>query len=143
MIRRPPRSTLFPYTTLFRSHSGRYPADAPGGNDPGTDFRAQVGDPAFHEDELPTAVCVPGRFSGGRAVVAIRADADGLLLAVAQFAVDVPGQAPGMHAGDSNVAAPWYRWSGGRFVEQGQLPLAGGENLEFFRIGERRFVAAA
>src|SRR2546426_4978870 len=28
MIRRPPRSTLFPYTTLFRSHRarGRYPA---------------------------------------------------------------------------------------------------------------------
>src|SRR2546425_9158726 len=24
MIRRPPRSTLFPYTTLFRSHSGKY-----------------------------------------------------------------------------------------------------------------------
>src|SRR2546427_9348898 len=24
MIRRPPRSTLFPYTTLFRSHSGRH-----------------------------------------------------------------------------------------------------------------------
>src|SRR3712207_8639131 len=24
MIRRPPRSTLFPYTTLFRSHSTRY-----------------------------------------------------------------------------------------------------------------------
>src|SRR5258707_2673515 len=23
MIRRPPRSTLFPYTTLFRSHSGK------------------------------------------------------------------------------------------------------------------------
>src|SRR5256885_7774187 len=23
MIRRPPRSTLFPYTTLFRSHDGR------------------------------------------------------------------------------------------------------------------------
>src|SRR2546427_7933137 len=29
MIRRPPRSTLFPYTTLFRSHDprGRGPAD--------------------------------------------------------------------------------------------------------------------
>src|SRR5690348_18006663 len=27
MVRRPPRSTLFPYTTLFRSHSG---ADARG-----------------------------------------------------------------------------------------------------------------
>src|SRR5256885_11815539 len=25
MIRRPPRSTLFPYTTLFRSHSGSNP----------------------------------------------------------------------------------------------------------------------
>src|SRR2546430_8358748 len=25
MIRRPPRSTLFPYTTLFRSKLGRYP----------------------------------------------------------------------------------------------------------------------
>src|SRR5690348_18117182 len=27
MIRRPPRSTLFPYTTLFRSRGGRFPAD--------------------------------------------------------------------------------------------------------------------
>src|SRR3712207_7806221 len=26
MIRRPPRSTLFPYTTLFRSHGRRRPA---------------------------------------------------------------------------------------------------------------------
>src|ERR1035437_901671 len=26
MIRRPPRSTLFPYTTLFRSNPGRHPA---------------------------------------------------------------------------------------------------------------------
>src|SRR5437879_8809000 len=25
MIRRPPRSTLFPYTTLFRSHGTRHP----------------------------------------------------------------------------------------------------------------------
>src|SRR3712207_8014698 len=25
MIRRPPRSTLFPYTTLFRSHQHRWP----------------------------------------------------------------------------------------------------------------------
>src|SRR2546421_1470750 len=28
MIRRPPRSTLFPYTTLFRSRSARSPASA-------------------------------------------------------------------------------------------------------------------
>src|SRR5258708_16284620 len=31
MIRRPPRSTLFPYTTLFRSRSIPYPARAVGG----------------------------------------------------------------------------------------------------------------
>src|SRR5690242_21615757 len=29
MIRRPPRSTLFPYTTLFRSRPGRSPTAAP------------------------------------------------------------------------------------------------------------------
>src|SRR2546426_7278488 len=29
MIRRPPRSTLFPYTTLFRSHSERRPLPMP------------------------------------------------------------------------------------------------------------------
>src|SRR3712207_6913179 len=31
MIRRPPRSTLFPYTTLFRSRRGRDRLDRPGG----------------------------------------------------------------------------------------------------------------
>src|SRR5258705_6468797 len=31
MIRRPPRSTLFPYTTLFRSLGARYPTTLPGG----------------------------------------------------------------------------------------------------------------
>src|SRR3989475_8814101 len=30
MIRRPPRSTLFPYTTLFRSHPGGERPDYPG-----------------------------------------------------------------------------------------------------------------
>src|SRR5688572_32213557 len=35
MIRRPPRSTLFPYTTLFRSRSPRC-------GSPGTDWRSQT-----------------------------------------------------------------------------------------------------
>src|SRR2546422_7238674 len=35
MIRRPPRSTLFPYTTLFRSHQG-----GPGGDDRPADREA-------------------------------------------------------------------------------------------------------
>src|SRR2546430_5611014 len=30
MIRRPPRSTLFPYTTLFRSHIGAYQVEHDG-----------------------------------------------------------------------------------------------------------------
>src|SRR3989442_13073123 len=30
MIRRPPRSTLFPYTTLFRSHVAPHPDDPAG-----------------------------------------------------------------------------------------------------------------
>src|SRR5687767_15277890 len=35
MIRRPPRSTLFPYTTLFRSHAAyRSPPVAPAGRHP-------------------------------------------------------------------------------------------------------------
>src|SRR5690606_42060606 len=33
LIRRPPRSTLFPYTTLFRSHAGAEVADKGGGQD--------------------------------------------------------------------------------------------------------------
>src|SRR3712207_7520278 len=39
MIRRPPRSTLFPYTTLFRSALGRDPVLDPGG-DPLHELRA-------------------------------------------------------------------------------------------------------
>src|SRR2546427_9527970 len=54
MIRRPPRSTLFPYTTLFRS--GR--AHGLGG-DPGPDRdrpgRANLGEQAVHRSEEHTS----------------------------------------------------------------------------------------
>ncbi|HEV7448023.1 MAG TPA: hypothetical protein VGO18_35985, partial [Steroidobacteraceae bacterium] len=80
--------------------------------------------------------------SGARSV-AIRSDADGVVLAVAQFAKDVAGQPPSMHAGDSNLAAPLYRWTDGQFVECGSLPLPGGEQVEFFEIDGRRFIAGA
>src|SRR2546422_1191060 len=53
MIRRPPRSTLFPYTTLFRSRLERRPRQPPevrGALDPGRDPRpagaARAGGPA-------------------------------------------------------------------------------------------------
>src|SRR5262245_62506655 len=45
---RPPKSTLFPYTTLFRSGEGRDPADQQARHDhhPGADHPGRVGDPA-------------------------------------------------------------------------------------------------
>src|SRR2546430_13062016 len=54
MIRRPPRSTLFPYTTLFRSVCSageRLPPDAPG---------ASPGIPQFAEVVLPRTGGSPG-----------------------------------------------------------------------------------
>src|SRR5260370_24303203 len=43
MIRRPPRSTLFPYTTLFRSHLGLVGAGAAGDpHGPAFEFRAAL-----------------------------------------------------------------------------------------------------
>src|SRR3712207_7000687 len=38
MIRRPPRSTLFPYTTLFRSRNNIFIKKMEGENDPITDY---------------------------------------------------------------------------------------------------------
>src|SRR2546430_16952505 len=48
MIRRPPRSTLFPYTTLFRSHGG---ARASGIRSNGGDPHLGSGIRAHHRDE--------------------------------------------------------------------------------------------
>src|SRR2546430_13672052 len=48
MIRRPPRSTLFPYTTLFRSyHRHRY--RRPGGLGPGVPVQLRPESPRNHE----------------------------------------------------------------------------------------------
>src|SRR5256885_10583506 len=64
MIRRPPRSTLFPYTTLFRSH-GRPVAAARGADDdPGA-----VGEPRGDDAGAARLLPVPRRADGaeGRA----------------------------------------------------------------------------
>src|SRR5947209_16286445 len=51
MIRRPPRSTLFPYTTLFRScHPGSHPS--PSGFDRGLILMAEVRRSEEHTSEL-------------------------------------------------------------------------------------------
>src|SRR5256885_9824226 len=55
MIRRPPRSTLFPYTTLFRSHAEA--ADAARRLGKLEDGRAEVG----HLGNLPALATIGGR----------------------------------------------------------------------------------
>src|SRR2546427_12886689 len=64
MIRRPPRSTLFPYTTLFRSHGTRR-VEAAKARGRETPARGLQGDRA--EDRRPARLRrVPGRPAGGR-----------------------------------------------------------------------------
>src|SRR2546427_2174545 len=60
MIRRPPRSTLFPYTTLFRSHQRL------GGQEAGLAvFVVDQGQPALVEGECSVGVAVSVRFDDG------------------------------------------------------------------------------
>src|SRR3712207_8800711 len=48
MIRRPPRSTLFPYTTLFRSHLRQVRVDEPGRQEAHGGLRERAGRPVPH-----------------------------------------------------------------------------------------------
>ncbi|ASL41983.1 hypothetical protein bAD24_I00745 [Burkholderia sp. AD24] len=80
--------------------------------------------------------------SGARAVEVFAND-EGLFLGVPQLARDVAGEPPYMNGGDSDIDALIYRWQDGRFVEHETLPLPGGEDLEYFEIGARRFLATA
>jgi hypothetical protein len=80
--------------------------------------------------------------SGARAVEVFTND-EGTFVGVPQLAIDVAGEAPYMNGGDSDTDAPIYRWQDGRFVEHEALFLPGGEDLAYFRIGGRQFLAAA
>ena len=64
-------------------------------------------------------------------------------LVIPQLAKDVPGQPAKMTVGDSNVDALVYSWVNGQFVADGTLPVPGGEDAEYFRIGQREFLATA
>src|SRR2546430_13582194 len=64
MIRRPPRSTLFPYTTLFRSRLDAHGAtidatSTPGISTPGT-ILSFAPDNAGHSDQVSVALANPG-----------------------------------------------------------------------------------
>src|SRR3989454_1560705 len=58
MIRRPPRSTLFPYTTLFRSEIGEAVRVREG---PFTDFHGTVEDVNYDKSKLRVSVTIFGR----------------------------------------------------------------------------------
>ncbi|MBB4942708.1 hypothetical protein FHR32_007108 [Streptosporangium album] len=65
------------------------------------------------------------------------------LLAIPQLAADVPGQPPRMNGGDSDIEMPVLRRTAEGFEPFQSLPVPGGEDAEFFRIGERSFLATA
>ncbi|MDM0111333.1 hypothetical protein QTI66_04185 [Variovorax sp. J22R133] len=80
--------------------------------------------------------------SGARAVETF-VHAGERYLVVPQLAYDVPGQPALMTLGNSATDALVYRWDGGRFVEHARLDVPGGEDAEYFRIGQRGFLATA
>ena len=80
--------------------------------------------------------------SGARAVMPFRLDG-GLYLAIPQLARDIEGEPAHMNGGDSDTSLIVYRHQQGGFAEYQRLPVSGGEDAEFFRIGDRAFLAAA
>src|SRR2546429_9460085 len=101
MIRRPPRSTLFPYTTLFRSHVARDHPRPPGGD------AQDVGAPRVL-GEVPRARVAYGhggvareeKLGQGLPDQARAADDDGLLSLELGAVVVEDLQAPGGRARD-------------------------------------------
>jgi hypothetical protein len=80
--------------------------------------------------------------SGARACELFRMDGR-LLLAVPQLAYDVPGTPAHMNGGDSDTDLLLFAWSADGFAPAGRLPVPGGEDAEFFTIGDRQFLATA
>ena len=80
--------------------------------------------------------------SGARAVESFRIDGRDLL-AIPQLALDVPGTPAGMNLGDSDTEMLILERRDGAFAAVASVPAPGGEDAEFFMIGDRRFLAAA
>jgi hypothetical protein len=80
--------------------------------------------------------------SGARAVAPLNWIGK-LYLAIPQLAQEIDGQRAHMNGGDSDVSLIVYRHGTGGFVEYQRLPVSGGEDAEFFRIGNRAFLATA
>lgn len=80
--------------------------------------------------------------SAARAVQPFEIDGQ-TYLAVAQMSMDIPGQPASLNGGSSDNTMPIYHWVEGEFVLHHQLPVPGGEDAEFFSIGQRHFLATA
>ena len=65
------------------------------------------------------------------------------LLAIPQLARDSPGAPPGMNGGDSDTELLLLRRHGGTYVPWRTLPAPGGEDAEFFTVGDRSFAVAS
>ena len=80
--------------------------------------------------------------SGARGVLVFEADRE-LRLAIPQLAADIPGAPAYMNGGDSDIDMLLFRWSGGVFIEDGRLPVPGGEDAVYFQFDGRQFLATA
>ncbi len=80
--------------------------------------------------------------SGARGVAPF-VESGRLFLVVPQLAKDLPGQSADMNGGNSDVDTIVYEWRNRRFIECQRLPTHGAEDAEFFRIGDRVFLAIA
>jgi hypothetical protein len=80
--------------------------------------------------------------SGARAVEVFHVGGTDLL-AIPQLARDVPGGAAGMNGGDSDTDLLLLRLVDDRYEQFATLPGPGGEDAEFFTVGERAFLAVA
>ena len=80
--------------------------------------------------------------SGARAVERFELDGDSYL-AIPQLAYDVAGEPANMNGGDSVTDLLLMKRSATGYVEADRLPVPGGEDAEFFRIGDRSFLATA
>ncbi|EPD57770.1 hypothetical protein ACGFY0_34300 [Streptomyces chartreusis] len=65
------------------------------------------------------------------------------LLAIPQLSYDIPGTEPHMNGGDSETEVLLLRREGDSFEPWGSLKAPGGEDAEFFTIGDRSFLAVA
>jgi EPTP domain len=80
--------------------------------------------------------------SGARAVEPFELDGRSYL-AIPQLSSDAPGTPPGMNGGNSDTDLLLFRREEDGYAEYQRLPVPGGEDAEFFRIGDQAFLATA